>query len=137
MEFTARTLAPVADDYEGLLDDFLRAKADADRANARLRAVEHLLMDHMERNQVKSAVVEDSDLVHRVTFVQRDVIKIDEKGLRRALKAKVYDQYTVKKLDRKALEGAMERGEVDPMIVSQYATVEKSSPYLRYTEGTK
>lgn len=91
----------------------------------------------MERNQVKSAVVEDSDLVHRVTFVQREVIKIDEKGLRRALKAKVYDRFTVKKLDRKALEGAMERGEVDPMIVSQYATVEKSSPYLRYTEGTK
>ena len=137
MEFTARTLAPVADDYEGLLDEYLRAKAAADRANHRLKLTEQALLAHMEENQLKSAVIEDSDLVHRVTFVQREVIKIDEKGLRRALRAKVYDQYTVKKLDRKALEGAMERGEVDPMIVSQYATVEKSSPYLRYTEGTK
>lgn len=120
-----------------MLDEYLSAKAAADRANQHLTVTERRLMDHMSQHQLKSVVLEDSDLVHRVTFVQREVVKIDEKGLRRALRAKVYDQFTVRKLDRRALEGAMERGEVDPMIVSQYATVEKSSPYLRYTEGTQ
>lgn len=137
MEFTARTLRSVDADYEDMLDEYLSAKAAADRANDHLRVTEARLLEYMEREQLKTAVLEDSDLVHRVTFVQREVIKIDEKGLRRALRAKVYDRFTVRKLDRKALEGAMERGEVDPMIVSQHVTVEKSSPYLRYTEGTK
>ena len=136
MEFTARTLQPVAD-YEDLLDEYLSAKAAADRANHHLTVTERRLIDYMAQHQLKSVVFSSSDLVHRVTFVQREVVKIDEKGLRRALRAKVYDRFTVRKLDRKALEGAMERGEVDPMIVSQYASVEKSSPYLRYTEGTQ
>lgn len=73
-------------------------------------------------------------MVYGVTFVQAERYEINEKGLRRALTAKVYDKYTEKKLNRKALEEAMSRGEVDPMKVSKYVEVTKGQPYLRYSE---
>ena len=86
-----------------------------------------------ERHQ-KSYKVMDGEKVRTVTFVQQERTQIDEKGLRRALTAKVYDKYTIKKLDRKALEEAMGTGEVDPMVVSKYVSPVKGEPFLRYTE---
>jgi hypothetical protein len=69
-----------------------------------------------------------------VTYVRSDRVEIDEKALRKALTAKVYDKFTVKKLDRKRMEAAMSAGEIDPMVVSQYITSKPGMPYLKYSE---
>lgn len=89
----------------------------------------------MEQRQQKTYSWSDGERVKKITFVQRETPEIDEKGLRRALTAKVYDKYTVKKLDRKSLENAMDTGAVDPMTVSRFVTMKSSKPYLKFSEG--
>lgn len=71
---------------------------------------------------------------YSVTFVQNERVILDEKGLRKALTAKVFDSYTDKVLNKKRLEAAMEAEEVDPMTVSKYVSTVKSNPYIRYSE---
>lgn len=68
-----------------------------------------------------------------VTYVQSRTPVIDEKGLRKALGAKTFDKFTTKKLDRKAMEQAMDTGEVDPVVVSKYVTERLSKPFIKFT----
>lgn len=88
----------------------------------------------MAEDQLKSTSYQHGNKIRRVTYVQSERVKIDEKGLRKALTAKIFDKYTKKSLDRKAMEDAMSAGDVDPMIVAKYITTEKSSPSLRLSE---
>ena len=60
------------------------------------------MLAEMEEEHAKTFQIEDNEGLHRFTYVRRETPVIDEKGLRRALTARVYDKYTVKKLDRKA-----------------------------------
>lgn len=69
------------------------------------------------------------------TYVKRSSPVLDEKGLRKALTAKVFDKYTVKKLDRAALEAAMDRGEINAMVVLPFVQMKDGNPYIKYTEN--
>lgn len=82
---------------------------------------------------MKSASVARDGVRTSVTYVTRETVHVDEKGLRRALRAKVYDRYTKKVLDKAAMEKAMEAGDVDPMLVAKYCQPVVSKPYLKYT----
>jgi hypothetical protein len=57
---------------------------------------------------------------------------IDETGLRKALTAKVFDRFTKRVLDKKAMEAAMDSGLVNPVTVSKYVSLKPSRPYLEY-----
>lgn len=72
-------------------------------------------------------------MITSATYVQRKTYQIDEIRLRKALTAKVYDKFTVRKLDRSALEKAMEAEQVDSKIVAQCATPVVGKPYLKLT----
>ena len=117
-----------------LLSEYLDAKAAFDLAKARLDVAASELLNSMEDKHQKSYRWTNGDRQRSVTYVRSDRAEIDEKGLRKALTAKVFDKYTVKKLDRKAMEAAMDTGEVDPMIVSKYVTTKPGAPYLKYSE---
>lgn len=93
-----------------------------------------VLLAHMQENHQKSASVTRMGVRLQVTYTAPVSVTIDEKGLRRALTAKVYDKYTVKKLNRAAMEDAMSNGVIDPMVVSKYITEKPSQPYLRFSE---
>jgi len=110
---------------------YVEAKEAADLAQLRLKEVSEQLIKEMEAEQVKT--VTDNDF-GKFTYVRRSVPVIDEKGLRRALTARVYDKFTVKKLDRKALEDAMGMGKIDPKVVVQYVQMKDGDPYIKYTE---
>lgn len=88
----------------------------------------------MKTEQTKKLTWRTDDHVSTVTYVQTKRYTVDEKGLRRALTAKVYDKYTVKTLDKKALEAALDTGELDPLTVSRFVTEIENRPYLRFTE---
>ena len=123
------------EDHENqILNDYLAAKSAFDQAQRHLEQMQQALIDDMQEHQVKSLKVTANGVLRSVTFVQRETPTIDEKGLRKALTAKVYDRYTVKKLDRKQLETAMDAGELDPMVVLRFVEMKKSKPYLNYTE---
>src|SRR4051812_31936791 len=115
------------DREQTLIEAFLEAKETADRASERVAELQERLTKEMEANQTKSYSTDRA----KVTYVRNTITKIDEKGLRKALRARVFDKYTVRKLDRKAMEAAMDSGEVDPVIVSKFVHNDYTKPFLR------
>lgn len=124
----------VEDHENTILNNYLAAKSAFDQAKRHLEVQQQQLVDDMKEHQVKNLKISDHGVVRSVTFVQKETPQIDEKGLRKALTAKVYDRFTKKTLDRKALESAMDTGAVDPMVVSRFVSMKPSAPYLHYTE---
>lgn len=86
----------------------------------------------MKHKQVKTAYVSAGGVKFSATYTQRTTNQINEQGLRKALGARVYDKFTTKKLDRKALETAMTDGVVDPMIVAKFVDQVPGKIYLTY-----
>jgi hypothetical protein len=125
-----------SEDERDLLSEYIAARRAFDQAERHLKKIQNELAEDMAENHRKSFTLTDHEehKVHTVTFVQAERVELDEKGLRKALTAKVFDKSTVKKLDKKALEEAMSRGDIDPMLVSKYVSAAKGLPYLRYTE---
>lgn len=117
-----------------ILQEYLDAKAAHDLAGERLSNATEALLEQMAEKHQKSYKHKYQGVVTTVTYVKRETVEVDEKGLRKALTARVFDRYTVKKLDRKAMEAAMDTGAVDPMVVARFATTKESAPYLKYTK---
>lgn len=116
--------------------EYVAAKSAYDAAERRLNAAKKALLGQMEQSQQKSATLQIGDTLHTFTYTTRDVIKINELGLRKALGARVFNRYTKRVLDRSLMEAAMDSGDVDPKTVLAYVTSERSAPYLRYSEKT-
>lgn len=89
-------------------------------------------MNLMQARQVKTALVNRGGIKYSATYTQRTTNQINEQGLRKALTAKVFDRYTSRKLDRKALEKAMTDGDVDPMIVAKFVEQVPGKTHLTY-----
>lgn len=117
-----------------LVTDFLLARAQRDRAQVEFEEAQERLMKQMEADQRKSYKWSADGHNHNLTFVQQQMTIIDEPGLRKALTAKVYDKYTKRALDRRAMERAMDDGSVDPVTVSRFVTQRPKKPFLNYTE---
>jgi hypothetical protein len=122
------------DTTDPLVADFLQARRARDRAQADLDEAQARLIKQMEQDQRKSYRWTADGMSHAVTYVTKGATVIDEKGLRRALTAKVFDKYTVRKLDRHAMEQAMDEGAIDPVTVSRFVTIKPSRPYLELRE---
>lgn len=110
-----------------LIEAYLEAKQAADLAKQRVEEIGDRLIAQMEQSQTKTYTTDDAKL----TYVRVGRPIIDEKGLRKALTAKVFDKYTTKTLNKKAMEDAMETGEVDPVIVSKFVTTKYNKPFLK------
>lgn len=119
-------------DLDQALEGYVAAKADADQALRRLEDAEAKLLALLEAKHRKSATVKLDGLKFSATYTQRTTNTINEEGLRKALTARVFDRFTVKKLDRKALEKAMTDGEVDPVVVAQFVEQVPGKAYLTY-----
>jgi hypothetical protein len=113
---------------------YLAVKRELDQAQRAMRTITKTMLEEMEEEHAKTFQIEDNDGMHRFTYVRRETPVIDEKGLRRALSARVYDRFTTKKLDRKALEAAMDSGVVDTKLVLKFVQMKEGEPYIKYTE---
>jgi hypothetical protein len=116
-----------------LVDDYLEARAARDQAQARLDELGERLTKQMEADQRKSYRWDADGARHTLTYVQSHTTEIDERGLRRALKAKTFDRYTKRVLDRKAMEFAIDAGEIDPVTVSRFVHLRPNKPHLTYS----
>lgn len=114
--------------------NYLAVRKTADRAKRFLEEAEEQLLKVMEAKRQKSFSYSEDGTKYSVTYTQRTENKINEAALRKALTARVYDAYVVKKLDRKSLENAMSSGEVDPMVVARYVDQVPGKPFLTYRE---
>ena len=117
-----------------LVTNYLEARARRDEAQANLDNHTARLIKQMEADQRKSFRWDDSGVRRTVTYVQKRTTVIDERGLRKALTAKIFDRYTKRVLDRKKMEDAMGTGAVDPVTVSQFVSQKPQRPYLEYRE---
>jgi len=118
-----------------LVDDYLEARAERDKAQARLDELGERLTKQMEADQRKSYRWDADGARHTLTYVRSHTTQIDERGLRKALRAKVFDRYTKRVLDRKAMENAIDAGEVDPVVVSRFVELRPNRPHLTYKVG--
>lgn len=116
------------------VQEWLSARADYEYYKQRYEDLTEALTKQMEADQRKTFKWNQGGVVKVLTYVQQHQTDIDEPGLRKALTAKVFDRYTVRKLDRKRMEQAMDTGEVDPITVSRFVTQRPKKPYLTYTE---
>lgn len=117
-----------------LVSCYLQARHERDRAQALLDEFADRLMKQMEADQRKSYRWQHDGRAFAVTYVQAHTTVIDEKGLRRALRAPTFDRYTKKVLDRKAMEAAMDAGLIDPVTVSRFVTLKPNKPHLAVAE---
>lgn len=118
------------DNTDPLVGDYLIARQALDKAQADLDEVQARLMKQMEADQRKAYKFTTGHAAYTVSYVQAHTTVIDEKGLRRALTAKVFDKYTKKVLDRRSMEKAMDSGEVDPVTVSRFVSQTPNRPHL-------
>jgi len=117
-----------------LVENYLEARARLDEAQANLDNHAARLIKQMERDQRKNYRWSEGGANKTLTYVQAHTTVIDEPRLRKMLRAKVYDRYTKRVLDRRAMERAMDAGEVDKTVVSQCVTLRPNKPHLKYTE---
>jgi hypothetical protein len=116
---------------------YMVLRQDLEEAQRKMAVITEKLVTEMEEEHAKSFLIHDNEGDHRFTYVRREVPVIDEKGLRRALTARVFDRYTTRKLDRKRLEEAMGTGAVDRMVVAKYVQMKDGDPYIKYTVSNK
>jgi hypothetical protein len=114
--------------------EYLMARGRYEQAKANLDEATARLVKQMEADQRKSFKWTTNGVARGITYVQQYMTDIDEVGLRKTLKAKTFDRYTKRVLDRKAMERAMDAGEVDPVTVSRFVTQRPKKPFLTYTE---
>ena len=86
----------------------------------------------MQEHKRKNLTLASEGLKFSATYTQRTTNEIDEAGLRKALSAPVFDKFTVKKLDRKALERAMSDGDIDPVVVAQFVQQVPGKTFVTY-----
>jgi len=121
-------------DADPLLREYIDAKKALDLAQNRLKKAQAVLLDQMAHDHQKSYRWTKEGRTYGVTYVRAERVEVDEKALRKALTAKVFDKYTVRKLDRKAMEAAIDTGDIDPMVVAKHVLTKPGEPYLRYSE---
>jgi len=97
------------------------------------KAARKAVVAHLEETGKTTADLEDGDVVYNFRVSRRTTTAIDEKGLRKALGARVFDKFTERKLNRKKLEDAIDQGAVDQLVVAQYVEAKKSEPFLTFT----
>lgn len=114
--------------------EYLDARRAADLANERLKKATTVLIQGMEDAKIKTNQWTDANgMKNTITYVKATRVEIDEVGLRKALTAKVFDKFTKKVLDKRAMEKAMDEGVVDPVVVAKFVTEKPSAPFLKYT----
>ncbi len=133
MRIARETEAPAPDQEGNLAAQYLAAKNAHDQAKRHLDQIQAQLVAQMQYDHQKSHAYVFGGQKTTITYVQNTRVEINEAGLRKAMKAKNYDRFTKRVLDRKALEDAMERDEVDSRLVAQYCTPKVGTPFLKVT----
>lgn len=126
-------------DKEGRLDQALEELRDAERDKAeaenRLKLARKTVLDLMHAGRKRQWSIDDGGKYYKATVVSPERVDIDDDGLLASLSVEEQEMISDRKVVRKRLEEALERGEIAQERVTPYLTVKPASPYIRYTEG--
>lgn len=110
-----------------LFDALALLKDEKDEADRRYRETQAMVVAALESRQQKTATVHG----RKFTLVAAERTVIDEDGLKKGLGAKVWNKFTIRKLDRSKLEQALLDGSVDPVLVARHSVVKRDTPHIR------
>lgn len=99
--------------------------------------VEAIVIRDLEEREQKSITVEDDNGVKITATIvagSSEVINVDM--LKKTLGAAAWNKITSTVLDRKKLEDAMARKDIDPLIVAQCSETVPKKPYVKISENT-
>jgi hypothetical protein len=114
-------------DYQKLIK--VRDELDSTIDKAKQRVIE---LAATKGQKSLSTRVGDTRVVATVT--SRTTTKFNEEGLKKALGAISYKRLCKLVIDRAKLDAAIEKNEVDPVIVAQYTEFGQSAISIRLTE---
>ncbi len=120
-------------EHDDLLQALVAAKA-AQRASEDLVAdIQAQLVKIAERDELKT--IEGSTI--RATVVTSERIVYNERLLKKALGAKLWNAIRTEKVDPSKLKKELTSGAIDPVIVAQHSMITKSKPYLRLSDAAQ
>jgi hypothetical protein len=92
--------------------------------------------DHMQANHIKTADVDVVGQDFKVTLVERETMKINERELLAFIGKRNFNKVCVQKVDRKLLEMAVAKPDFPLSVtsLSKFVSISKSKPFLRVTE---
>jgi len=91
----------------------------------------------LAEQELKSSSAEIAGVRYVTTATSRTTTKVDEQGLKKALGARTFNKLTKPVLDKAKLETAINEGDVDAAIVSQYVEVKDGATSIRLTKATE
>lgn len=110
-----------------LFADLARLKEERDEVERRYRDLQDTLVAHLNAKHQKSTTVNGT----KFTVVINERLVIDSDALKKGLGARIWNKFTVRKLDRAKLEAAVLEGSVDPVLVARHSSVKRDTPYIR------
>jgi len=114
--------------------EFEAAKQAESAAIERRQDAQDRVSRLLEQLGAKTRTLEDGDRKVKVTRSTSDyVANVDEKGLKKAVGAKVWRLITDVKLSQPKLKSAIENGEVDALVASKYLEVKQKKPTITVT----
>ncbi len=118
------------------LEKAIRVLADVNvrKAALEIEATEarELVTTLMEASGIKSTVVHNEDgTVTKATYVVAHRTTLDESSLQKKIGSVMWRKITSLTLDRRKLDGAIQSGEIDPMIVASVTVEVPNKPYVK------
>lgn len=122
--------------FEELVDEYRRAEDEAKAARARADEAQAAVAAFLRESSAKTMIATLGDRDYKVTVVERETIKFDEKTMLHDLGKRRFSKIAQLKLDRVLLERAVAAGEISHEYLAKVSIVAKSSPYVRITDCT-
>jgi hypothetical protein len=117
-------------DYDQMYESYLEALEAKTAADAHFELCKAAFILFMKNNKRKTLVGGGK----KFTLVARERPILNEEGLKKSLGAKKWNRLTMRVLDKKKLEAALESGEVDPMLVAQNSIVVEDKAFLKVSD---
>jgi hypothetical protein len=108
-------------------------KVEAEAARRRYEQSEAALVGYLQENRRKQVMLEQGAGHYlKVNMVVGERVVIDETKLKKAIGARAFNKLTHRVLDKKLLESAVARGEVDATVLAIASEVKPNKAYLRF-----
>lgn len=120
--------------FEELVDEYRTADEEAKAARTRADEAQAAVAAFLREASQKTLVASLKDGDYKVTVVERETIKFDEKKMLHDLGKRRFAKIAELKLSRGLLEQAVTTGEISHEYLATVSLVSKSAPYIRVTE---
>ena len=119
------------------IEQWQQASAELAFAKNKFDEINLEIASEMLGRKVKSEYTSVNGVDYKVTVVQSETAKVDEKTLFDAIGKRAFDKIADLKLNKRKLEAAIQNGRIDPELVARNTVISKSSPYIRVTERSE